>query len=622
MEKIEFRAESKRMLDLMINSIYTNKEIFLRELISNASDAIDKSYYRSLKSEELDFDRDDFYIEIDLDKKNRILTVKDTGIGMNDEDLKENLGVIAKSGSMAFKEENKTDKDLDIIGQFGVGFYSAFMVADKIVVNSRKLGEEKAYSWESTGAEGFTIEEIEKDDYGTEIILYIKDNTEEKKFDEFLQEERLIYIIKKYSDFIRYPIKMEVTKTRQAEDSEEFIEYREMETINSMVPIWRKSRNELTEEDYVNFYHEKHFGFDEPLSHIHFNVDGHMSYRALLYIPRELPYNFYTQDFKKGLELYSSGVLIMDKSEQLLPDYFSFVKGVVDSEDLSLNISREILQNDRQLELIANRIESKIREELEDLLKNEREDYEVFYENFGNQLKYGAYSDYGRHKDKLQDLLLFYSSTEKKLVSFAEYLGRMKDHQEEIYYATGESIDRIDRMPQTERFKDRGFEILYLDGEIDEFVMKMLISYEDKIFKSISSGDIELDDLDNQKRDEIKKENKELFEKMQEILGERVVEVRPSTILKDHPVCLTSKGDISIEMEKVLDNIPENEGIQAEKVLEINTDHLVFEKLQNIIDDENLLDIYTEILYDQARLIEGLSIEDPIKFAENISRIM
>ncbi len=625
MERKEFRAESKRLLDLMVNSIYTHKEIFLRELISNSSDAIDKIYYKALTDESISFNKDDYYIKIIADKENRTLTVSDTGIGMSKEELEENLGVIANSGSFAFKNENELKDGFDIIGQFGVGFYSAFMVADKVTVISKTFGANEGYKWESEGAEGYTIEPIEKDTVGTDIILTIKENTEDENYDEFLEEYRLRGIIKKYSDFIRYPIKMNVTKSRLKEGSEdEYEQYEEEQVINSMVPIWRKNKNELTEEDYKNFYTEKHFGFDEPIKSIHLSVDGVVRYNALLFIPSQIPYDFYTKEYEKGLELYSNGVLIMNKCADLLPDYFSFVKGIVDSEDLSLNISREILQHDRQLKLIARKIEDKIKDELTLILKNEREKYEEFFKGFGKQLKFGVYSDFGMHKEVLQDLLIFYSSKEKKMVTLEEYVSRMPEEQKYIYYAAGESVERIDRLPQTELVKDKGYEILYFTDDIDEFAIKMLMQYKEKEFKSVSSGDlgIEADEKDKDNEKEIE-ENKELFSFMKESLSDKIKEIKPSKRLKNYPVCLSSEGELSIEMEKILSQMPDNQGIKADKILEINIHHHVFDTLKSAFEnDKDKLKLYTNLLYNQALLIEGLPIEDPIEFTNNICKLM
>ncbi|APH23038.1 molecular chaperone HtpG [Clostridium botulinum] len=625
METKQFKAESKRLLDLMINSIYTHKEIFLRELISNSSDAIDKIYYKTLTDDSLKFQRDDYYIRVVSDKENRILKIADTGIGMTKEELENNLGVIAKSGSLQFKKENEVKEGYDIIGQFGVGFYSAFLVSDDVTVISKAFGSNEAYKWNSKGAEGYTIEPCEKEAYGTEIILKIKDNTEEENYDEFLEEYTLKSIIKKYSDFIRYPIKMDLTKTKPKEDNkEEFEEYKEEETINSMVPIWRKNKNELKSEDYENFYAEKHYGFDKPIKYIHTSVDGVVSYNAILFIPETTPYDFYTKEYEKGLELYSSGVLIMNKCGDLLPDYFGFVKGIVDSEDLSLNISREILQHDRQLKLIAKNIKTKIKNELESLLKKERDKYEKFYESFGRQLKYGVYSDFGSNKDILQDLLMFYSSKEKKMVTLAEYISRMPEDQKYIYYAVGESNERIEKLPQIEGVLDKGYEVLYFTDDIDEFAIKMLMNYKEKEFKSVSSGDLGIEGEEKENTSSSgDKENKELFESMKDILSGKVKDVRASKRLKNHPVCLANEGELSIEMEKVLNAMPNNQNIKADKVLEININHDVFKSLKEAYEgDKEKLKLYTDLLYNQALLIEGLAINDPVEFTNNICKIM
>lgn len=621
MEKKEFQAESKRLLDLMINSIYTHKEIFLRELISNASDAIDKIYYKALTDKNISFNKDDYYIKISFDKENRILSVKDTGIGMTKEELENNLGVIARSGSLQFKKENEIKDGYDIIGQFGVGFYSSFMVADKVTVITKPFGSDKAWKWESEGIEGYTIEETTKDEYGTEVILKIKENTEDENYDDYLDEYNLMNLVKKYSDFIRYPIKMEVTEYKKKDDSDEYETVKVEKTINSMVPLWRRNKNELTDEDYINFYQEKRFGFDKPLKWIHLSIDGAVRYNAILYVPSTVPYDYYSREYEKGLELYSSGVMIMEKCKELLPDYFSFVKGVVDSEDLSLNISREMLQHDRQLRLMAKKIEEKIREELLNMLKEDREKYEEFFKNFGKQLKYGIYQDFGMNKDKLEDLLLFYSSSEKKLVTLDEYVSRMKEGQEFIYYASGDNYELIDKLPQTELIKEKGFEILYLIDEVDEFALKVMRDYKGKEFKSISSEDL---GIEEEKIEEEKEtESKEIFDKMKELLEGKVSKVRFSKRLKNHPVCLASEGEISIEMEKVLKQMPEGDMIKAEKILEINPNHPIYEKLKNAFEnDEEKFKLYTNLLYDQARLIEGLPIEDPIEFANNIAKLM
>ncbi|NRD79223.1 molecular chaperone HtpG [Bacillus sp. BRMEA1] len=625
METKQFKAESKRLLDMMIHSIYTHREIFLRELISNASDAIDKIYYKALTDDSLTFEKDDYYIKVEADKDHRLLKISDTGIGMAKEELESHLGTIAKSGSLAFKTENELKDGYDIIGQFGVGFYSAFMVADVVTVISKAHGSEEAFKWESKGAEGYTIVPTEKAAAGTEIILTIKENTEDENFDEFLEEYRLKAIIKKYSDFIRYPIKMNVTKSRLKAGSEnEYEEYKEEQTINSMVPIWRKNKSELSAEDYNHFYQEKHYGFDKPLKHIHISVDGAIRYNAILYIPEKMPFDYYSPEYEKGLELYSSGVLIMNKCADLLPDYFSFVKGMVDSEDLSLNISREMLQHDRQLKLIAKNINKKIKSELQGLLKNERDQYIQFYQSFGRQLKYGVYSDFGAHKEELQDLLMFYSSKEKKLVTLEEYVSRMPEDQKYIYYATGESNERIEKLPQTEIIADKGYEILYFTDDIDEFAIRMLMSYKEKEFKSVSSGDLGIDSDDSQGNDATsEEEHKDLFEQMKSILADKVKDVRASKRLKTHPVCLTTDGAVSIEMEKVLNAMPNNQNVKADKILEINVHHDVFQALTEALStDKEKLALYTTLLYNQSLLIEGLPIEDPVEFTNNICKVM
>ncbi len=622
MEKREFQAESKRMMELMIHSIYTHKDIFIRELISNASDAIDKIYYEALTNEELTFQKENYYIEIVPDKEKRQLTIKDTGIGMNQEELENNLGVIAKSGSLAFKQQVEKEEEYSIIGQFGVGFYSAFMVADEVTVLTKRLGEDKAYRWHSSGIDGYTIEEASKDEVGTEIIIKLKQNTEDENYDEFLDEYHLRSLIKKHSDFIRYPIKMEVKKSRLKEGTEnEYEDYTEIEVINSMIPIWRKNKSELTDEDYETFYHEKHYGFDKPMSHLHLKVDGMVRYDSILYIPTQIPFNYYTPDYEKGLELYSNGVLIMEKCADLLPDYFSFVKGMVDSEDLSLNISREMLQQDKQLKMIAKNIKNKIKSELEQLLKNDRERYETFFKEFGRQLKFGVYSDFGANKDTLQELLLFYSSLEDKFVTLEEYISRMKEEQKYIFYAVGGSIERIKKLPQTEMVLDKGYEILYLTEDVDEFALKMLQQYQEKEFKNVSAGDLGLEE-ESKEESVVTEEEKTLFQKMQSVLGDKVKEVKTSSRLKQHAVCLVSDGEISIEMEKVLSAMPGNGGLKAEKILEINKNHPIFEKLLSQINDEEKLNRYTNLLYQQARLIEGLPIEDPVEFANQICELM
>lgn len=622
MEKREFKAESKRLLDIVINSIYTNREIFLRELISNASDAIDKVYYKTLGDSSLTFNKDDYYIKIKPNKEERTLTISDKGIGMTEKELDENLGVIAKSGSLQFKKENEIKDGFDIIGQFGVGFYSGFLVADKITVITKAFGADKAYKWESDGVDGYTISEAEKDSFGTDIILHLKANDEDENYDEFLEEYKLKSLIKKYSDFIRYPIKLDVTKSRVKEGTEnEHEEYVEEETVNSMVPLWRRNKNELTDDDYNNFYVEKRFGFDKPLRHMHISVDGMISYNSILYIPENIPYDYYTKEYEKGLELHSNGVLIMEKCSELLPDYFGFVKGIVDSQDLSLNISREMLQHDRQLSRIAKNIKTKIKNELESMMKNDRESYEKFYKSFGRQLKYGVYDDFGMNKDELKDLLMFYSSKEKKMVSLAEYVERMAEDQKYIYYAVGESNERIEKMPQTEMVLDKGYEILYFTEDVDEFAIKMLMNYKEKEFKSVSSGDLGIESEEENKKEN--EENKGIFEAMKDALGEKISAVKASSRLKNYPVCLSSEGEVSIEMEKILSAMPNNQGVKAQKVLEVNTNHEVFNSLKDALEnDKDKFNLYTKLLYNQALLVEGLSIEDPVDFTNDICKLM
>ncbi len=632
MSKQEFKAESKRLLDLMINSIYTHKEIFLRELISNASDAIDKRYYKALTRDDLKFNKEDFFIKVMPDKEKRTLRVMDTGIGMTREELEDNLGTIAKSGSLAFKNENEVKEGIDIIGQFGIGFYSAFMVAEHITVKTRALDSEEAYRWESDGAEGYTIETTEKADVGTEVIIKVRENTEEENYDEYLEDHRLQEIIKRYSDFIRYPIKMDLTTQEKVEkESEEDgedkePEYREVvreETVNSMVPMWRKNKSQLTDEDYINFYQEKRYGFDKPLKHIHMKADGTLRYSSILYIPEQAPYDFYTKEYEKGLELYSSGVLIMEKCPDLLPDYFSFVKGMVDSEDLSLNISREMLQHDRQLQIIGKKIKEKIKTALTAMLKNDREKYESFFNNFGKQIKYGIYSDFGQNKETLQDLLLFYSSKRKKMITLKEYVEEMKEDQEHIYYASGDSVEKIDKMPQTEMLKDKDYEILYFTDEVDEFAIKMLMNYEGKSFKSVSSGDLAVNKEEEKETEEDKEAFQEIFNKLKEILGDKVKDVRPSKRLKNHAVCLAADGELSIEMEKILQSMPEGGAMKSEKVLEINTDHKMFKTLQkHFPSDEDKVRAYANVFYNQALLMEGITPEDPVAYSNDVFKLI
>ena len=634
MKMKQFKAESKRLLDLMINSIYTHKEIFLRELISNASDAIDKLYYHALSDGNTGLNRDDFSIRLDLDKENRTLTITDNGCGMTKEELENNLGVIAKSGSLAFKQENEAKEEIDIIGQFGVGFYSAFMVASNVKVYSKAYGSDEAYVWESNGAEGYTVEPCEKESNGTQIVLTIKEDTEDEKYSEFLESYRIQELVRKYSDYIRYPIRMEVEKTRMKEKAEgeeaddekapEYETYTEVETLNSMVPIWRKNKNELTDEDYNSFYKEKFFDYSDPLKVIHTYTEGAATYHALLFIPAKAPYNYYTRDYEKGLKLYASGVLIMDSCKDLLPDHFSFVKGLVDSEDLSLNISREMLQHDRQLKVIASRLEKKIKSELLSMLKNDREKYEEFFKNFGLQLKYGVYNGFGANKELLQDLLLFYSSSEQKLVTLEEYVSRMKEDQKYIYYAGGESREQIERLPQTELVKEKGYEILYLTDDVDEFSLQLMHDYREKEFKSVSASDLDRDTEEEKKEFEKQaEENKDLLTFMKDALDGKVKAVVLSKRLKSHPVCLSNEGMLSIEMEKVLNAMPNDQKVKAERVLEINASHPIFEKLSKLYaEDQEKLKTYAQLLYTQAELIEGMPVEDPVAFSNAVCELM
>jgi molecular chaperone HtpG len=601
----QFKAESKRLLDLMINSIYTNKEIFLRELISNASDAIDKLHYRSLTDKNIKLNKNDLKIRIDIDKDARTLTITDNGCGMTEEELDKNLGTIAKSGSLAFKEENEKKKDIDIIGQFGVGFYSSFMVSDLVTVESKSIDSEKAYKWMSKGVDGYSIEECEKEDVGTKITLHIKEDTEEEKYSEFLDTYRLQQIIKTYSDYIRYPIQMDVEHSKKKEGTEnEYETIKETETINSMTPIWKKNKKKIKDEEYESFYMDKFHDYEKPLKVMHNHVEGQYNYDSLIYIPSHLPYDYYTKEYEKGLQLYSNGVLIMEKCDELLPDYFGFVKGLVDTEDLSLNISREMLQNDRSLRVISRNIENKIKTELENMLKNERDKYEQFFNTFGTQLKYGTYNDYGMNKDKLQDLLMFYSSTEKKLVTLKEYVERMKEEQKVIYYACGETIDKIDMMPQVELLKDKGFEILYLTENVDEFVLQVLMNYSEKTFQNASSDNLDLDtDEEKEKLKKANEDSKEMFNTMKEVIKDEVQDIRFTHRLKNHPVCLTSEGAISVEMEKTLNQMPNNQGIKAQTVLEINENHEIANKLKDLYNnDKEMLEKYTKVLYARGKI--------------------
>ena len=623
----QFKAESKRLLDLMINSIYTHKEIFLRELISNASDALDKLYYQSLSDNLTGASRDEFFIRLAVDKDNRTLTVTDNGVGMSKEELEQNLGTIAKSGSLSFKQEHETKDDVDIIGQFGVGFYAAFMVADCVTVTSRRFDSEEAWEWRSKGAAGYTVEPAEKTTTGTEIRLHIKPNTEDENYDEFLEPYRLQELVKKYSDYIRYPIRMEMEKRRPKEKTDEnakteYETYTEDEVLNSMVPLWKKNKNEVTPEEYNTFYKEKFLDYEDPARVIYSSTEGAATYNALLFIPAHAPFNYYTREYEKGLQLYASGVLIMDKCPDLLPDYFSFVKGLVDSQDLSLNISREMLQHDRQLKVIAGRLEKKIHTELLAMLNNDREKYEQFFKNFGLQLKYGLYADYGMHKDVLQDLVMFPSSNEKKMTTLGEYVSRMKEDQKYIYYACGETVEKAAALPQTEAVADKGYEILYLTADVDEFALKLLHSFEEKEFKSVSAGDLGFDRPEEEKS-EPTEEQKGLLDAMTAALNGKVKAVRVSKRLKTYPVCLTSDGEVSLEMEKVLNAQPGNEQkIQAERVLEINENHPIYQKLQALRGDEALLGTYTQLLYSQALLLEGMSIEDPVAYTRELCDLL
>ena len=621
----QFKAESKRLLDLMINSIYTNKEIFLRELISNASDAIDKLYYRSLTDKNVKVDPSKLEIKIEIDKENRNLIIKDNGCGMTEKELETNLGTIAKSGSLAFKEQNEKKEDIDIIGQFGVGFYSAFMVSDKVTVESKSVDSDQANKWESKGAEGYTIEPSDKSELGTTITLHIKEDTEDEKYSEYLDQYKIQELVKRYSDYIRYPIKMDIEHSRKKEGTEnEYEKVVETETINSMVPIWKRDKNKVTKEEYNNFYTEKFSDYAEPLKVIHTSVEGQFSYKALLYIPSHLPYDYYSKDYEKGLQLYSNGVLIMDKCSDLLPDYFGFVKGLVDSPDLSLNISREMLQHDRQLKVIAKNIENKIKSELQNMLKNDRETYEKFFNIFGIQLKYGTYSDYGINKDKLKDLLMFYSSTEKKLVTLGEYVSRMKEGQDKIYYACGESVDKIDMIPQVDSIKGKDYEILYLTADVDEFVMQILQDYEGKKFANVCANDVDIETAEEKEETKkVNEENKAMFDIMKEAIDGKVQDIRFTHKLKNHPVCLTSEGALSVEMEKVLNSMPNGQDVKAQTVLEINIDHPIVEKLKFLYENnkEDLKE-YTKILYAQARLIEGLPIENPTEISNLVCKMI
>ena len=624
MKKKQFKTESKKILDLMINSVYTNRDIFLRELISNASDAIDKLYYKSLTDTKVNLNKDDVCIKLELDKENRTIKIIDNGIGMTEEELDNNLGIIAKSGSSLFKEINDKQKDVNIIGQFGVGFYSAFMIAKEIRVLSKSFDSDEAHLWISDGIDGYSIEKATKADAGTEITLYLKDNTETDNYDEYLEQRRIEGIVKKYSDYIKYPIIMKVEETKLKEDSETETEtVVKDKTLNSMIPIWKRSNSEVKEEEYNSFYSDKFYDFEPPLKSIHNKVEGQISYDSLLFIPSHAPYDYYTKDYEKGLQLYSNGVLIMEKCADLLPDYFSFVKGLVDSEDISLNLSREVLQQDRQLKLIAKSIEKKIKAILEEMLKEDRVNYEKFFEAFGMQLKYGIYSSYGMNKEMLQDLLMFYSSKDKKRITLKEYVERMKDGQEKIYYASGESLDKIDMLPSVESFKDKDYEVLYLCDYVDEFTIQSLMEYEGKKFANVSSESVDLSSEDEKKELQEKNEAaKDMFAVMKEALKD-VKDIRFTNKLKNHPVCLSTGGNISLEMEKVLNSMPTGENVKAEIVLEINENHPIANKLKDLYEnDKDKLAEYTKILYNQARLVEGLNVDDPTELTNLICNLL
>ena len=623
MKKREFKTESKRVLDLMINSIYTNKEIFLRELISNASDALDKLYYLSLTNKDIKVKKNDLEIKIDLDKEARTLTITDNGCGMTEDELENNFGVIAESGSLHFKEENDGKDDVNIIGQFGVGFYSAFMVSDKVVVESKSYKEEDSHIWESTGVDGYTISKGKKETTGTKITLYLKKDTEDYNYSDFLTEYKIRSIIKKYSDYISYPIKMMVENTRKKEDSDEYETYTEEATLNSMVPLWKKDKKNIKNEEYNNFYQDRFHDYEEPLKVLHFNMEGNVNFTALLFIPSHAPYDFYSKEYEKGLALYTNGVLIMDKCSDLLPDYFSFVKGVIDTEDIPLNISRETLQDNKNIKLIAKSIESKIKKELLSMLSDERDKYEEFYKAFGMGLKFGIYNDYGINKDKLSDLVMFYSSKDKKLTTLKEYTERMKEGQESIYYACGESVDKIDMMPQVESVKDK-YEVLYLTEYVDEFTIITLAEYNSKKFVNVSSENTDISTEEEKKHiNEINDNNKDMLSSMKDLLGDSVKEVKFTSKLKNHPVCLTTEGEVSTSMEKVINSMPTGEKIKASEVLEINSNHKIADKLKELYkDNKEEFEKYTKVIYFEARLIEGLPIDNPTEMSNLMCDIM
>ncbi len=623
MKKREFKTESKRILDLMINSIYTNKEIFLRELISNSSDALDKLYYLSLTNKDIKVNKDDLFIRVDYNKDKRTITISDNGTGMTEEELENNLGVIAESGSLKFKEENKEQNDVNIIGQFGVGFYSAFMVSDKVTVESKSYKDDKATIWESTGVDGYTLSPSDKKDNGTIITLHLKEDTEDYNYSELLSEYKLRGIIKKYSDYISYPIKMEVENNRKKEDSDEYETYKEVITVNSMIPLWKRNKKDITEEEYNNFYSDKFFDYDKPLDVLHFNIEGNVNYNALLYIPSHAPYDYYSKEYEKGLQLYTNGVLIMDKCSELLPDYFSFVRGVIDTEDIPLNISRETLQDDKNIKLIAKSIESKVKNELLDLLKNNRDKYLEFYKAFGMQLKFGIYNDYGMHKDKLEDLIMFYSSGEKKLITLDEYVNKLKEEDKNIYYCAGETVDKIDMLPQVEGIKDK-HEVLYLTDYVDEFALMAIHEYKGKTFVNVTNESTDLStDEEKEKINKENTDNKDMLEEMKKVLEGNVEEVKLTNKLKSHPVCLTTTGEVSTSMEKVINAMPTDEKIKANEVLEINASHKIVDKLKDLYkNNKDEFTKYTKVIYYEARLIEGLPIDNPTELSNLMCDIM
>lgn len=623
MKKRQFKTESKRILDLMINSIYTNKEIFLRELISNSSDALDKLYYLSLTNKDIKVNKDDLFIRVDYNKDKRTITISDNGTGMTEEELENNLGVIAESGSLKFKEENKEQNDVNIIGQFGVGFYSAFMVSDKVTVESKSYKDDKATIWESTGVDGYTLSPSDKKENGTIITLHLKEDTEDYNYSELLSEYKLRGIIKKYSDYISYPIKMEVENNRKKEDSDEYETYKEVITVNSRIPLWKRNKKDITEEEYNNFYSDKFFDYNKPLDVLHFNIEGNVNYNALLYIPSHAPYDYYSKEYEKGLQLYTNGVLIMDKCSELLPDYFSFVRGVIDTEDIPLNISRETLQDDKNIKLITKSIETKVRNELLDLLKNNRDKYLELYKAFGMQLKFGIYNDYGMHKDKLEDLIMFYSSSEKKLITLDEYVNKLKEEDKNIYYCAGETVDKIDMLPQVEGIKDK-HEVLYLTDYVDEFAIMAIHEYKGKTFVNVTNESTDLST--EEEKEKINKENtdnKDMLEEMKKVLEGNVEEVKLTNKLKSHPVCLTTTGEVSTSMEKVINAMPTDEKIKANEVLEINASHKIVDKLKDLYkNNKDEFTKYTKVIYYEARLIEGLPIDNPTELSNLMCDIM